>query len=134
VNTDTTNQRLAEAVFRVESMVNDITEIKGAIKELAVAVSRLAVIEERQLQDRADVARVFKRLDGQEVRINTLELAQPLQKQATDWFNKLVLVILVAVVTAGLSFVLMRKNEEIRFAGAPYTNQQVQPAPLPQPR
>jgi hypothetical protein len=100
-------QRLLEAVIRVEAMSQDITEIKQSTQKMAEAITKLAVVEERQAHDRAEIGRVFKRLDTQDQRIQTLELAQPLQKQATDWVGKAVWAVLSAVLTAVLSLVLI---------------------------
>jgi 23S rRNA pseudoU1915 N3-methylase RlmH len=98
-----TDERLATAVFKVEAISTDIAEIKIAMKEMATAVSKLAVIEERQVHDRAEIGRVFKQLGEHGTRISSLELAQPLQKQASDWVGKAVWAIVAAVATLGSS-------------------------------
>jgi outer membrane murein-binding lipoprotein Lpp len=102
-------ERLASAVFRVESMSGDISDIKTAVRELAAAVSRLAIIEERQVHDRADAARISVRVDGHEGRINALELAQPLQQQATTWIGKAVWLVVGAVISGVLAMVLVTR-------------------------
>lgn len=114
-------QRLASAVFRVESMSGDISDIKTAVRELAAAVSRLAIIEERQVHDRADVARIAVKVDGHSDRIATLELAQPLQHQATTWIGKGVWLVVGAVISAVLAMVLVSKvkSDDSVYAGQP---------------
>jgi hypothetical protein len=112
--TEQQTQRVVEAVFRMEGAITDIAEIKVTMKELAVAVSRLAVVEERQSQDRAEIGRVFKRLDDHAGRIHTLEVAQPLQNQATNWVNKAIWLVVGAVVSAVVALVVINRATDVR--------------------
>lgn len=88
---------------RLDVMHKDMGEMKSGMMRLADAITKLAVVEERQTQDRQALERAFKaierqdtRLDGfntanmeacraMESRIDKLEAAAPETKRATDW-------------------------------------------------
>ena len=79
------------------------TKIEDSIARLAEAVSKLAVIEERQVQDRKEMAdlrallgdmakkhdrsteRVMQVVERLETRVDTLEKAEPMNKQVRTW-------------------------------------------------
>jgi hypothetical protein len=103
--------RVLEALFRVESMSADMAEIKVAMRDMAAAIGKLAVIEERQTQANAAIERTFRVMDKHDERIRTLEEAQPLQKQAADWVGRVVAIVLTAFVTAMAGYVFVGKSE-----------------------
>lgn len=122
-----TEQRNIEAVYRVERMSDDIVEIKSIIKEMALAIAKLALVEERQAQDRADLGRAFKNIDSHDGRIRTLENAQPLQQQATDWVGKGLWLVVGGVMSAVLSFFLVAMppyNKPSQYTPSVTTGQQ----------
>lgn len=102
-------QTLAQAVFGIGSMREDIAEIKATMRELAAAVTRLAVIEERQVHDRAEISRVFKTLAIQDGRLNLLEQAQPLNSRTNRWVEKGLIFVIGAVISAVLALVIVSK-------------------------
>lgn len=102
--------RLQVALLRVSDMGDDIAEIKQSMQKMAEAVTRLAVIEERQSHDRQEISRLFKRQDGHEVRIGALEAAQPQQKKTSEWVDKAVWLVLSAVAAAVLSTVIVSRT------------------------
>lgn len=104
------NPRVLEALFKVEAMSVDMAEIKGVLREMATAIQRLAVIEERQTQANAAIGRAFSELDKHGSRIDVLEKAQPLQQQTSAWVHKAVTVVITAVITAVLGLVLVKVN------------------------
>lgn len=59
--------------LRLETLHNDVQEIKSALGDLTRAVTKLALIEERQLQAAASLDRAFTALDRLEKRIQRLE-------------------------------------------------------------
>lgn len=87
------NDALLQVVHsRMESMHEDMGEMRDAIKGLTDAVTRLALIEERQSTAAAAQERGFqaiKDMQGEvkaiEGRVTTLEIAQPQQRQAQQW-------------------------------------------------
>lgn len=70
---------------RLDNLHADVSGMRDVLKELATAVTKLAVIEERQGQAAQALERAFKVLEKVEARLDALEHAQPLQQQATDW-------------------------------------------------
>lgn len=77
---------------RLTMLSDDIGEMRGAMKELAHSVAKLALIEERQTQANEALGRAFKSIDKVEHRIAQVEqrLAAierdlPMQKQTSGW-------------------------------------------------
>jgi anti-sigma-K factor RskA len=103
-----TQEQMAATLVRVEGMVEDISEIKDSMKVMAQAVNRLAVIEERQSTDRAEIGRAYKRLDNHEHRIRNLEQAQPLQKKTTEWVEKVFWSVIGAVISGVMALVIVK--------------------------
>ena len=89
---------------RLESLHRDVGEMRDVLKELTVAINRLAVVEERQLQTAASLERAFKALEKVENRVADLEKQAPLNKQSNKWMELL----LMAVAGAALSFVAVK--------------------------
>ena len=112
-STEQTEERRLEAVFQGKVMSNDISEIKVSIREMALAIGKLAVFEERQMNDRQTIGGVIETLKDHGGRITHLELAQPLQKQAVDWVNKVVWVVIGVVVSALLASVVVSRAPDL---------------------
>lgn len=96
---------IAVAIAKIDAMSTDMSELKSSFKELAMAVSRLAVIEERQTVTNESISRAFKNLDALSTRVSTLEMAQPIQKQSSDFVQqavKYIVAIVLGAVVAGL--------------------------------
>lgn len=97
------DQLIEVIAARLDVMHKDMGEMKTGMMRLADAITKLAVVEERQAQDRQALERAFKaierqdaRLDGfnaanmeacraMESRIDKLEAAAPEIKRTTDW-------------------------------------------------
>jgi hypothetical protein len=94
---------MAIAIARMELMANDMSEIKQSMKELASAVSRLAVIEERQGASGEAIGRAFKEISALGARIGVLEQNQPIQKQSSDLVQAAIKYIMAAVLGAILA-------------------------------
>lgn len=62
---------------RLDALHNDVGDIKAALRDLATAVTRLAVVEERQQQAAAAQERGFRALERVEQRVSTLEHQMP---------------------------------------------------------
>lgn len=91
---------LAVAIAKIESISGDMVEIKQTMRELAAAVSRLAVIEERQSTTNDSITRAFKQISELNSRVTSLEQAQPIQKQSSDFVQTAVKYIVAAVLGA----------------------------------
>lgn len=115
----------ADEVVRIERLTHHmqriregVGEMKEAMKEMAAAINRLAVIEERQNQDRQALERAFSAIsdvakkhdqsvervtavvERMEARLRALELAAPVNHHTTDMVQKVVWLVLAAVVGA----------------------------------
>lgn len=86
------NAALAVLTHRVEAMHDDFGEMRGVLKDLTEAITKLALVEERQTQaaqaqDRT--ARLLEKLESRiervEGRVAALERSEPTQKQASKW-------------------------------------------------
>lgn len=84
---------LIQAVaHRLESIRGDVGDLKGALKEMASAMTKLALVEERQSQATISQERGWKvmekleqNLRELESRIDGLEREAPMQKQTSTW-------------------------------------------------
>ena len=79
-------------ITRLGLLSDDVGELKEALRQIASAVTRLALVEERQMQTNEALSRAFKQIDkldlkltGIERRLGTLERMQPLQQQTNGW-------------------------------------------------
>jgi hypothetical protein len=75
---------------RLDNLHADVSGMRDVLKELATAVTKLAIIEERQQQATQALERAFKALEKVETRLDSIEKAQPLQQQSADWVGKAV--------------------------------------------
>lgn len=98
---------LAVAIAKIETVAGDLAEIKATMRELASAVSRLAVVEERQTNTNAAIERAFaeiaktgEAMNALASRVGSLEQAQPIQKQSSDLVQSAVKYIVAAVLGA----------------------------------
>lgn len=96
-------QQLAVALARLEGLSSDMADVKSAMGKLTEAVTKLAVVEERQATDREAVGRAFNEISALQGRLKTLELAQPIQKQSSDIVQQLVGLLIAAALGAGIS-------------------------------
>ena len=79
-------------ITRLGILSDDVGELKETLRQIASAVTRLALVEERQMQTNEALSRAFKQIDkldlkltGIEQRLGTLERLQPLQQQTNGW-------------------------------------------------
>ena len=79
-------------ITRLGLLSEDVGELKETLRQIASAVTRLALVEERQMQTNEALSRAFKQIDkldmkltGIEQRLGTLERMQPLQQQTNGW-------------------------------------------------
>lgn len=86
-------------IARLQTLHDDVGEIKDVLKELSRAVNRLAVVEERQAQINSAIDRAFKSLSELDTRVKALELSQPDSKRTSAWVDRAVMAL--AGMTAG---------------------------------
>jgi len=79
---------------RMDVIHNDVTDIKSALKELTAAITKLALIEERQ-------TKTAQSLDKMEARISRLEHQIPIYTATAKWVDRGV----VALVAGAVVFI-----------------------------
>lgn len=76
---------------RLETLHEDVGEIRTALRELTSAVTKLALIEERQAQAAAAQERAFKALDNVERRVTEIEKRLPEVTRNSIWMDRAVM-------------------------------------------
>lgn len=94
---------LAVAIAKIESISGDMAEIKLTMRELANAVSRLAVVEERQSTTNDAIGRAFKDINAINARVTSLEQSQPINSQTNEWVQSGVKYVMAAILGAVLA-------------------------------
>ena len=79
-------------ITRLGLLSEDVGELKETLRQIASAVTRLALVEERQMQTNEALSRAFKQIDkfdlkltSVEQRLGALERMQPIQQQTNGW-------------------------------------------------
>ena len=79
-------------ITRLGLLSEDVGELKETLRQIASAVTRLALVEERQMQTNEALSRAFKQIDkldlklvSIEQRLGALERMQPQQQQTSAW-------------------------------------------------
>ncbi len=86
---------------KLQSLHQDVSEIKGALNELTRAINKLAIIEERQTVTTASLERAFAAIAKIEERLIDIEKHEPEHQRVKVWVDKIVMLI----VGAALMFV-----------------------------
>jgi chromosome segregation ATPase len=73
---------------RLNELHQDVAELKTALLAVSAAITKLALVEERQTQASASLGRAFDLLEKLEGRIAKLEQAQPEQARAAIWIDR----------------------------------------------
>lgn len=76
---------------KIEMLHSDIVDMKDAIAQLSQAITKLAIVEERQTQTAEALERAFKLIGKLEDRMSDLEKAQPKQKETSAWVDRFIL-------------------------------------------
>ena len=90
-----------ELAGKLMSLHDDVSEIKGALRDLTSAITKLALIEERQTVTNAALERAFVAISRVENRLTELERLQPMNNQSRMWVERFVL----ALAGAALVFI-----------------------------
>lgn len=101
----------ALSAAKLDSIINDMGELKTSVKELTKAVTRLAVVEERQSNTADSLGRAFKEIEKHDARIKTLEGDAGVTKQSSDMVNKVITIIITAVTTAVVGLVVIQAGK-----------------------
>lgn len=85
-----TESDIAVLTNKVESLHEDLSEMKLVMRDVASALTKLALIDERQSQMIETQERIFKVLDNHDHRINKIERDDSRQELAVNWVYKAV--------------------------------------------
>ncbi len=104
---DPNNQDPTIAVFssQLQALHEDVTEIKEALSNLSTAITKLALVEERQTHASSAIERAFTGIDKLELRIAVLERDQNSGSTRWEGTAKWVDRAVVALVTGTLVFI-----------------------------
>ena len=72
--------------------------MRAAIERMSEAVTRLAIVEERQSAASQAIDRVISCVEKIDERVRALETADPVQSMATDWVTRAMLAAAAAAV------------------------------------
>jgi len=80
---------------KIDMLHSDVVDMKTALNELSKAITKLALVEERQAQTANAMERAFKAISKIEDRLTALELAAPKTKETNAWMDRFILAIVV---------------------------------------
>lgn len=111
ISTPVSDPQIAVVVTRLDTLSEDLQEIRRAMRDLVATIGKLGVIEADQRNSNAAIERAFKDLEkvgaclenrcsALDRRIKALEDAQPLQRQSSDWVQKFVGLLVAAAMGA----------------------------------
>lgn len=86
IESDTPDMSLLS--HRLDTLHTDVGEMKSAMKELTTAITKLALIEERQSHAATAQERAFAVLSKLEERIARLETYVPSNKRVSIWIDR----------------------------------------------
>ena len=72
-------------VSQMDSLHSDVTEIKTAMKDLASAITKLALVEERQTHANVAQERAFTAIASLERKVSELEKDTAMNNRVTNW-------------------------------------------------
>lgn len=90
-----------ESVFAVklDMLHSDVVDMKMALGELSKAITKLALVEERQSKTAEALERAFKAIGRIEDRVSMLEQSAPKAKETSAWVDRFILGALVLIIS-----------------------------------
>lgn len=105
-NTDVNIQVVIDRLTNLHEDVNDLKEsTKDSMKEIANAITKLVLLEERQSHTNDNFSRVVNQLDNIQRRVEELEKQEPLQKLTSKWMVSIIWAAAGAAVWLAAKFV-----------------------------
>ena len=80
---------------KLDMLHSDVVDMKTALGELSKAITKLALVEERQAQTADALERAFKAIGKIEDRLSTLEQAAPKSKETSAWVDRFVFAVVL---------------------------------------
>lgn len=72
---------------KINMLHGDVTDVKLALRDMASAITRLAILDERQVTAGEALGRAFKMLEEIESRVSVLERQDVANKQISAWLH-----------------------------------------------
>lgn len=82
---------------KLDMLHSDVVDMKTSLNELSKAITKLALVEERQSQTADAMERAFKAISKIEDRVSSLEIAAPKTKETNTWVDRFILGMVMAV-------------------------------------
>ena len=76
---------------RLQALHKDVSDVKTALNTLTDAITKLALIEERQSTTNTALGRAFTALEKLEDRIAILERENPINKRNSMWIERVII-------------------------------------------
>ena len=73
---------------KLDLLHQDVSDMKAVLKELTVAINRLAVVEERQSETAKSMERAFTAIEKIMIRVSALEQGAVVAARTTGWVEK----------------------------------------------
>jgi hypothetical protein len=74
--------------IKLDLLHQDVSDMKAVLKELTVAINRLAIVEERQSETAKSMERAFTAIDKITVRLMSLEQGAVNSARTSGWIDK----------------------------------------------
>lgn len=103
--------QLATALERLRTVSSDVAEMKSSMVQMAGAVTRLAVMEERLGYSREAQQRAFEEIAELKKRLKAVEDTQPAHSQTTKWVNQAIGLVVAAAISAVGTSIILRRDE-----------------------
>ena len=97
--------KITEAVNaqKLDQIIENVDELKTAVKALTNSVNRLAILEERLAANADSLGRAFKEIEKHDLRLKAIEQAQPMQQHSSDLVQKVLYHVVTIAITAVLT-------------------------------
>lgn len=87
---------------RLDLLHEDVGEIKTALGKLSDAITKLALVEQSQLQTTAALERAFNAIERVEMRLEKLEESSVKNSESSKWVDRAAGAVITALVAAAL--------------------------------
>jgi hypothetical protein len=74
--------------FRLATLHEDVRDVRTSMTKLAEAITKLALVEERQLHANHTMERLITHQTLQDERLKALEIAAPAASRASQWLDR----------------------------------------------
>ena len=82
---------------KIDMLHSDVSDMKTALNELSKAITKLALVEERQAKTADAMERAFKAIGKIEDRLSALEIAAPKAQETNAWVDRFILGMVMVV-------------------------------------